>query len=130
MLMPFSPSPERARPARPWPVWARLLAGEALAFAEAPQPLLAAYVLESGDTDEIAVRALGGTERYMAWVENSFLLDVEDPELLSQHFEWTDRVCRAVPTFALTYPRNYGMLPEVRRAVRNHVATISQPNDT
>ena len=60
----------------------------------------------------------------MAWVENSFLLDVEDPDLLSQHFEWTDRVSRTVPTFALTYPRDYGMLPEVRRAVRKHVAML------
>ena len=90
-----------------------------------PQPLLAAYVLEDSDTNEIGFRALGGTDRYMAWVENSFLLDVEDPELLSQHFDWTDRVCRAVPTFALTYPRDYGMLPTVRHAVREHVASIS-----
>ena len=109
---------------------ARLLAGEALAFADTSRPLLAAYVLRNGDAENIAFRALGGTDRYMAWVENSFLLDVKDPELLSQHFAWTDRVSRAVPTFALTYPREYGMLPEVRRAVRNHVATISQPDDT
>ena len=103
---------------------ARLLAGEALAFADTSRPLLAAYVLRNGDAEEIAFRALGGTDRYMAWVENSFLLDVKDPELLSQHFEWTDRVSRAVPTFALTYPREYGMLPEVRRAVRDHLATL------
>ena len=108
---------------------ARLLAGDALAFADTPQPLLAAYVLVSDDSDEIGFRKLGGTDRYMAWVENSFLLDVEDPDLLSQHFEWTDRVCRAVPTFALTYPRDYGMLADVRRAVREHIASICQQDD-
>jgi len=57
----------------------------------------------------------------MAWLENSFLLDITDRDLLSQHFEWTERISCAVPTFALTYPRDYGMLPEVRKAVRKHV---------
>ena len=60
----------------------------------------------------------------MAWIENSFLLDIEDKELLAQHFDWTHRIAEQVPTFSLDYPRDYGMLPEVRRAVREHAATL------
>jgi len=109
---------------------ARLLAGEALTYSGAPQPLLAAFVLEraavyaEGTQSTVTFRALRGAERQMAWVENSFLLDIEDHELLARHFEWTHRISGAVPTVALDYPRDYGMLPDVRRAVRKHIATL------
>jgi len=101
---------------------ARLLAGDALAFSDTPQPLRAAFVLGSEDDADVSILELSGTDRYMAWVENSFLLDITDQDLLSQHFEWTNRICATVPTYALTYPRDYGMLPKVRSAVTNHLA--------
>lgn len=100
----------------------RLLAGNALAHSEQSQPLLAAYVLESQDAPTITIRKLAGLDRHMAWVNNSFLLDVEDEGLLQQHFEWTHRISSAVPTYALDYPRNYGILPDVRIAVQKHSA--------
>ncbi len=100
----------------------RLLAGEALAHSKESQPLLAAYVLDSQDQQAVSIRTLTGLDRHMAWLNNSFLLDVQDPEFLEQHFEWTHRISGAVPTFALDYPRDYGILPEVRNAVRQHTA--------
>ena len=60
----------------------------------------------------------------MAWVRNSFLLDIEDKDLLARHFEWTHRLAQRVPTFALDYPRDYAMLPDVRNAVESHVAGL------
>jgi hypothetical protein len=105
----------------------RLLAGDALAYSEESQPLLAAFVLESADASDVTIQALAGLDRYMAWLGNSFLLDIEDHELLAQHFEWTHRISGAVPTFALDYPRDYGMLPDVRRAVRQRAAAIGNP---
>lgn len=105
---------------------ARLLAGEALAFSGEPQRLLAAFVLVREDSSDIAIRELSGLDRYMAWLENSFLLDITDRELLSQHFEWTDRISAMVPTFSLDYPRDYGMLPDVQRAIRNQVAALAR----
>jgi len=100
---------------------ARLLAGAALTFSEAPQALLAAFVLESQAATAISIRPLGGLDRYMSWIGNSFLLDIEDRDLLAQHFEWTHRISAAVPTFGLDYPRDYGILPEVRIAVQRHL---------
>ncbi len=100
---------------------ARLLAGEALAYCEEPQALLATYVLERQEHQDVSIRELTGLDRYMAWLGNSFLLDIEDHELLAQHFEWTHRISGTVPTFALDYPRDYGMLPDVRHAVRQHL---------
>ena len=103
---------------------ARLLAGDALGYRSEPEPLLAAFLLEQGTVDGVAIRALKGVERQMAWVNNSFLLDIEDAGLLAQHFDWTHRIARSVPTFALDYPRAYGMLDKVRNAIREHVAGL------
>ena len=101
---------------------ARLLAGEALTYCEEPQALLAAFMLERQGAQDVTIRALTGLDRYMAWLGNSFLLDIEDHDLLSKHFEWTHRISSAVPTFALDYPRDYGILLDVQNAVRRHVA--------
>ena len=102
----------------------RLLAGDKLAYTDEPQPLLVAFVLEREDVESVAIRELTGLDRYMGWLENSFLLDVKDNDLLARHFEWTHRVSSSVPTFALDYPRDYGMLPSVQAAVRNHLASL------
>ena len=101
---------------------ARLLAGEALAYNPDAQPLLAAYLLQSGDVSDVSIEELSGLDRHMAWVHNSFLLDIEDPELLQQHFDWTHRISSKIPTFALDYPRDYGILPSVRNAIQQHAA--------
>ena len=103
---------------------ARLLAGEALAYDNESQLLLAAYVLGQEDVATVNIRTLTGLNRYMAWLENSFLLDVEDHELLTRHFEWTHRISGRVPTFALDFPRDYAILPNVRDAVRQHLETL------
>ena len=112
----------RKSPAVNYSTKARLLAGDVLAYKETPQRLLAAYLLERKDAREVAISELSGANRHIAWVNNSFLLDIEDQALLARHFDWTHRIAETVPTFALDYPRIYGMLPNVREAVRRHVA--------
>jgi hypothetical protein len=102
---------------------ARLLAGEALAHSEESQVLLAAFLLSAEDVTDVSIASLDGLDRYKAWLDNSFLLDIEDRELLAQHFDWTHRISGTVPTFSLDYPRDYGMLPQIRTAVQHHVAT-------
>lgn len=97
---------------------ARLLAGEALTHSEDPVPLIAAFVLRLQEAKSVTIEPLNGSERHMAWIENSFLLDIQDNELLVQHFDWTHRIADRVPTFWLDYPRDYGMLDDVRDAVR------------
>jgi len=103
---------------------ARLLAGDALAFGNAPVRLLAAYELAAEQPEDISIRPLSGAERQMAWVGNSFLLDIEDRDLLAQHFDWTHRIASQVPTFSLDYVRDYGMLDDVRDAIVAHTATL------
>jgi len=120
-------SPETTRASRiSYSDKARLLAGEALPHCDAPRPLLAAYVLQPDGPDEVSIRPLAGADRTLAWIQNSFLLDVTDRDLLARHFEWTHRISGKVPTFALDYPRDYGMLPRVRRAILRHASQLEE----
>ena len=100
---------------------ARLLAGEGLPYCDTPQPLLAAFFLRNEGVASVAIGEMSGTSRCMEWIEHSFLLDIEDKDLLARHFEWTHRIAESVPTFTLDYPRDYGILPDVRRAVLQQV---------
>lgn len=101
---------------------ARLLANDVLQYIDGPTPLLAAFVLEQNGADSVTIAPLSGSSRHMAWISNSFLLDIGDNDLLARHFDWTYRIASQVPTFSLDYPRNYGILGHVRDAVRQHVA--------
>ena len=103
---------------------ARLLAGEALRHLDEPARLLAAFELRSNDVEAIEIAPLEGSERHMAWIGNSFLLDIVDKELLARHFDWTHRIADRVPTFSLDYPREYGILPRVRDAVRRQAKAV------
>ncbi len=100
----------------------RLLAGDPLHYSNEPVTLLAAFELQWRDVDAICIEPLEGAGRHMAWIENSFLLDIEDQDLLARHFDWTYRIADRVPTFRLDYPRDYGMLSRVRDAVRRQAA--------
>ncbi|MES2603654.1 MAG: hypothetical protein V4603_01885 [Pseudomonadota bacterium] len=102
----------------------RLLAAEGLSWCDTPQPLRAAFLLEWNDVATVKTAPLDGVERLMAWVNNSFLLDSEDKQLLLQHFNWVQRIGLTVPTFKLDYPREYARLPEVQAAVRALVTTL------
>mgnify|MGYP001819950745 CR=1 FL=1 len=73
---------------------------------------------------DIVIKPLSGAERQMAWISNSFLLDIKDEDLLARHFDWTHRIAGQVPTFSLDYPRDYGMLAEVRNIVRQHAMKL------
>ena len=108
---------------------ARLLAGPALAHRDSASPLLAAFVLDNSEPDEVTIRPIVGSQRHMAWVQHSFLLDIQDRDLLSRHFEWTHRIAARVPTFGLDYRRDYDALVRVRRAVHHQVAYPGQGRD-
>ena len=104
---------------------ARLLAGDALRYTSTPVPLIAAYVLGDNEPEQVMIEPLIGTGHHMAWVENSFLLDIKDKGLLARHFDWTHRISARVPTFALDYMRDYGMLAGVRHAITTHAASLT-----
>jgi hypothetical protein len=93
-----------------------------LTYSEKPALLLAAFLLDNRESETLTIEKLDGGDRYRAWLENSFLLDIEDEELLAQHFNWTHRISSAVPTYRLDYTRDFCMLTEVRRAILAQIA--------
>jgi hypothetical protein len=80
-----------------------------------PMPIQAIFVL--GDDEPIAVRPLSTRQACMAIVENSFALDPTDPERAQFRLERASALARQVPVLEISYPRDYGRLPEVREAV-------------
>lgn len=108
----------------------RLLAAEGLQWCDSPQPLRAAFLLQWQDVPTVTVDPVTGIEHLMAWVNNSFLLDSEDQQLLLQHFNWVQRIGLSVPTWKLDYPRDYARLPEVSAAINAVVATLTTDSDT
>jgi len=81
------------------------------------RPLNAIFILGDAHGDRIAVRRLAASKACMALVENSFALDPSDPHQASRRMEGASRIVKQVPTFVISYPREYSRLPEVREAI-------------
>lgn len=84
-----------------------------------PTPVKAMFVLASDEP--IAVRRLSTAQACMAIVENSFALDPTDREKARSRLERASELARQIPAFALSYPRDYARLPEVRAAILNEL---------
>lgn len=102
----------------------RLIAGDRLPYCDEPKRLLAAFVLDWQEVPKCRIEPLHGVALVMAWLSHSFLLDVGDRDLIAQHFEWTNRVSSAVPTFALDYPRDYRYLPAVCECILQQITEL------
>ena len=63
---------------------------------------------------------LGG-EAFAALVKHSFLLDTEEQDLLSTHFDDASRAAGLATFHRLDYPRLYERLADVREAVLRQI---------
>lgn len=82
------------------------------AVAREPCPLAAIFLLGPGRAKRAEARALGGKEALARMMPHGFLLDVEDRESVSAHFDRLARLAGALDCFELDYPREYSALPE------------------
>ena len=95
----------------------QFLSGDLIQFCDLARPLRAAYFLGDGSATSITIERLTRAESMMAWVQHSFLLDVEDQDLLTQNFEGIARLVTSINCYHLDYPRNYETLNHVMDAV-------------
>jgi len=99
----------------------RLLAGDRLAFCDSVQPLSRVYFLGEGMASSLTIEPVRPAEAFMEMVKNSFLLDIEERELLAWHFDEMVRLAALPIYYRLNYPRCYEDLPRVREAIVRHV---------
>jgi len=98
----------------------RFAASPELPHCTRPLPIRAAYFLGDAAAEEIGIRRITGGETVPAWVAHSFLLDVNDPAALAQHFDEIADLAHVLPSFYLDYPRRYDQIDPLRRALLDH----------
>ena len=101
----------------------RFIAGTRLTHCDEPRPLRTAYFLGNGSATEITFRRLTATETLLAWAKHSFLLDVEDRDLISTHFDQIATLANHLACYDLDYPRLYDDLDRLLEAVAAHATS-------
>lgn len=107
------------RPA-PYSPKVHFAAGRRLRHRARALPLDRAYFLGAGRARGITIEPMPRGEALIELVRHSFLIDVESGAMLAAHFEAIAAVARASTFFRLDYPRRFGELDEVRRAIVEH----------
>ena len=80
-----------------------------------------------GDCVDIRITPLGATEAAIEWIRHSFLLDVEARARLGTHFLQIGGVATLGISYRLDFPRDFSLLPDVRRAVLAHAFPKATP---
>jgi len=118
------PETAQVAPAVNYTPKSRLLAGEEVAYCDASRPLRCMYFLGEGDTEAVSIEPVGGRDAMIELVRHTFLLDIEEREMLMHHFGQLTELARIPMFFRLDYPRRYDMLPQVRDAVIRHATSL------
>ena len=96
----------------------RLCVTEASTLATGPLPIKAIFsIAPVSRTGEIRCRRLTAAEACMVFIENSFALDPTDTPHASRRLHDASALAGEVPTFEISYPRDYARLPEVREVM-------------
>ena len=107
-------------PALDYTLKARLLAGEQIAFCDEARPLRFVYFLGEGNADVVSITPVSGCEAMIELQKHSFLLDMEEREMLTHHFKQISALAKHPIFFRLEYPHRYEDLDEVRESVVKH----------
>jgi hypothetical protein len=106
---------------------ARILAGPALPFCDQPRRVRAIYFLGAETPAVPAIVRLQPARALMALVSHSFLLDIEEREMLATHFAEISRIAQLPLHYDLNYSRHFDGLPQVRQAVTEHLRSLEAP---
>ena len=100
----------------------RLPAGADIPFCDEPRRLRHVYFLGDGKEASVLIAPMTAREAFIALVKHSFLLDIQAQEFIATHFDRLSRFAARRMYSSLDYPRKYEVLPEVRRAVLEHIS--------
>jgi hypothetical protein len=99
---------------------ARILAGRELPFCTGVRPLRRVFFLGEGLEAEPAIRPMKPAQALVQLVRHAFMLDADEREILSAHFDALSRLVALPLFFSLDYPRQYGALAQVNDAIVQH----------
>ena len=102
----------------------RLLARGEVRFCGVPCPLRAIYFLGSGDTETVSIEQISMRDAMIELVRHSFLIDIEEREMLAHHFAQLADLVSTAMLFRLDYPRQFKLLAHVRAVVIGHAKGI------
>ena len=91
-----------------------------MAYCDQPQPLRRVYFLGEGVAPLLIIEAVRPAEALVELVSNSFLLDIEEKQLLAWHFDEMVRLAELPIYYRIDYPRRFEYLPRVREAIIRH----------
>lgn len=103
---------------------ARLLAGSEVPHCNEPRPLKAVYFLGEGNCNKVTIVPHGGRDAVIELVRHSFLLDIDERDMLTRHFGQLTALASKPMFFSLDYPRDYARLPQVRDAIIRHAESL------
>ena len=104
----------------------RMLAGGDIAYCDEPRPLRRIFYLGQGTSDEPTIEPMRPLTAMIELARSSFLLDVEEQQMLTLHFGDISRLAELPIHFRLDYPRRYECLTAVRDAIIQHVTDNEQ----
>jgi len=100
----------------------RFLAGDDIVFCDQPRRLQRVYFLGDGSSSAPRFQALSPSDALIELVKHSFLLDIEERELLAGHFDELSRLASQPIYYRLDYPRRFQDLAAVRQAIMDNAA--------
>jgi hypothetical protein len=103
----------------------RFSSNRQMAFCETQCQLHRIYFLGDASASEIQFAMLSHQEAMIELIKHSFLLDVEDREMLKNHFAAVSQLASLPIFFKLDYPRDYSGLENLRQAIVKHADTPS-----
>ena len=98
----------------------RFLAGEDVVFCDQPRPLRRIYFLGTGVSPQLSFERVKPAEALIELVKHSFLLDIEERDMLAAQFDEFSNLVSQPMCYRLDYPRRYEDLVLIRQAIVKH----------
>lgn len=108
---------------------ARFLAGPDLAFCTEPRPLQSIFYLGTRDVPAVEILPMKPAAALLELVRHSFLLDLDEQQVLALHFDEISRIANRPIHYHLDYPRRFEDLPALRGAILRHILRHAHSSD-
>lgn len=104
----------------------RFFAGKDVVFCDQPRPLRRIYFLGAGASPQLTFERVKPAEALIELVKHSFLLDIEERDMLAAQFDEFSNLVSQPICYRLDYPRRYEDLALIRQAIVDHALNEDQ----